>query len=135
MRIEIYQLDTSNTGPTGMAKVNEDINQRIDKLEKAGNQIVGEDFLPQTNAIRSLLLVSFEKGSKFSTKYSYKIFDSRNGYGVVNKLANEELLRIEKEGNEIIRTKLVPMRNDAFVQLLLVYKKVVVESEKKQVNM
>lgn len=123
MRADILQLDTSDTTPKGIERVNVAMSEQLEKLEKNGFNVLSEDFLPQMNAIRSLLLVMSEKKSVSPTKYVYRVFDSRNGFGIVNKLLAEEILKIEKEGNKIVRTKLVPMRNDAFVQLLLVAKK------------
>ena len=121
-RIELKQLDVSNTNQEGRKSVEDDLNSFIKSFEDNGYQIVGEDFMPQLNGVRAIVNIYFEKrASVVSTKYLYAILDSRNGYGVTSKMVNEEVLKLKKDGNKIVRKLFVPMRNDAFVQLLLAY--------------
>ena len=121
-RIEMKQLDVSNTNQEGRKSVEDDLNSFIKSFEDNGYQIVGEDFMPQLNGVRAIVNIYFEKrASVVSTKYLYAILDSRNGYGVTSKMVNEEVLKLKKDGNKIVRKLFVPMRNDAFVQLLLAY--------------
>ena len=121
MKFHIAQLDTSDISPRGATRVEEELNALAEKFEVSGNVIVGEDFMPQQNAIRSLMILKYEKGNPDHTRYSFQIFDSRNGYGVVDKVLNQRVLEIERDGKKVIRSLLVPMRNDAFVQILLAY--------------
>lgn len=122
MKFRILQLDTSSTTPDRTVLVQDDLNKFAKKAEASGYKIFAEDFLPQLNSVRSLMMVAIDKEKgEAGARYSYFVFDSRNGFGLVDKLIAEKTIDIEKSGREIVRCKLVPMRNDAFVQLLLVH--------------
>ena len=121
MRFHIAQLDTSDISPRGATRVEEELNALAEKFEAGGNVIVGEDFMPQQNSIRSLMVLKYEQGNPNHTRYSFQFFDSRNGYGVVDKLLNQRVLEIERDNKKVVRSLLVPMRNDAFTQILLAY--------------
>lgn len=121
-RIELKQLDVSSTNKEGMERVEEDLNSFVKKFEGGGLQVIGEDVMPQTNNIRAIACIYFEERKNIiPTMYKYLILDSRNGHNIVGRLLNEEVLKLKKDGNKIIRKLFVPLRNDAFVQLLLVY--------------
>jgi len=122
MKFRIKQLDTSDASPRGANNIEKELNQLAENLEKEGCTIVAEDFMPQVNAVRSILILSYEKKKADSARYSYQILDSRNGFGIVDKMLNERVLELEKDGAEVIRCDLIPMKNDAFVQFLMYYK-------------
>ncbi len=61
MRFFVKQLDTTNRNKTGAEKVEKDLNNSVNKIEKDENFIVGEDFMPQQNAVRSILLLKYKK--------------------------------------------------------------------------
>lgn len=136
MKFRIKQLDTTNTSPKGAEEVSKDINGLVEALEKDGYAIIGEDFMPQQNNVRSLLMVYYEKAlsniPKNPVRYSYLIMDSRNSYGVVEKIANERALQLEKDGKEIIRCRLVPMLNAMYTQLLITYRNLEPKQEVKK---
>ncbi len=129
MRFKIAQLDTSSTNARGVEKIEGELNGLVEKIEKSGNVILGEHFMPQKNAIRSLLILEYEKAKELlkgeeaigPARYTYQILDSRNGYGIVDRLLNEKVIALEKAGRKVIRSQLIPMMNDAFVQMLLVH--------------
>ena len=121
-RIEIKQLDTSRTTREGIKIVEEDLNGFVERLEKGGFLIIDEEFLPQTNAIRTLLKLTLEKSTNpLPTRYAYMICDSRNGHDIAAKEINTKIIELKKN-NTILREFLVPMRNDAFVQELICYR-------------
>jgi len=132
MRFFVKQLDTTNRNKTGAEKVEKDLNDSVNKIEKDENFIVGEDFMPQQNAVRSILLLKYKKGKPKGTKYSFLILDSRNSYDVVGKMLNAEVLALEKKGREIVRGLLVPMKNDGFTQLLLAHESKIGYTDDKQ---
>ena len=121
-RIELKQLDVSSTDKEGRERVEEDLNSFVKKFEDGGLQVIGEDVMPQMNNIRAIANIYFEKRKNVvPTRYRYLVLDSRNGHNIVGRLLNEEVLKLKKDGNKIVRKLFIPMRNDAFVQLLLVY--------------
>ena len=107
---------------SGVKRIEGELNGLIEKIEKSGGAVVGEHFMPQQNAVRSILVLEYEEDCpNANERYSYKILDSRNGYGVVDKILNEFVLNLEKEGRKVVRSQIIPMKNDAFVQMLLVH--------------
>ena len=120
-KIEVVQLDVSSNSQETIRKVEEDLNTVAEAHERNGYQVIGEDLVPQRNAIRAIANMYFEKrDSVVPTRYCYAILDSRNGFGVVGKMLNEKLLEEKKKENKIIRKLMAPQTNDAFYNLLLV---------------
>ena len=121
-RIELKQLDVSTNSKEGKENLEKDLNSFIKGFEDSGLEVFGEDFLPELNGTRAIMNIYFkESNNVMPTKYSYIVVDSRNGHGVASRLINEELLKLKKEGNIIIRKLSIPKRNAAFSQILLVY--------------
>ena len=121
MRFFLKQLDTTQANRDGAEKVKNDLNESVRKIEGDGNVVVGEDFMPQQNNIRSILLLKYEKGKSEGLKYSFLILDSRNGYDVAGKMLNAETISLEKNGRDVIRATLVPMKNDMYTQLIIAH--------------
>lgn len=121
MRVKFIQLDLSDTRPDALKRIETEMDKIAQELENSGFQIQSETIIPQQNNIRGILKIVYEKISKpQKTRYAYMIGDSRNGHDVLGKIVNAKLIELEKE-NDCLRSLTIPMKNDMYVQELLVY--------------
>jgi len=121
MRVELIQIDTRDTNKKNVDEVEKALNDVSEKAERNGFFVVNEQLFPETTSVKNYFMFTYEKGEKLGLRYKFLVFDVRGSMTVVNNELNAEILRLEKEGKQIVRSTIMPQKNTAFVQILLAH--------------
>jgi len=121
MRVELIQIDTRDTNIKNVDEVERTLNAVSEKAEKNGYVVVNEQLFPETTSVKNYFMFTYEKGEKTGLKYKFLVFDVRGSMTVVNNELTAEILKLEKDDRQIIRSCIMPQKNTAFVQILFAH--------------
>jgi hypothetical protein len=121
VRFELVQIDSRDVTKKASVEVEKTLNTMSDKLEKNGFVVTGEFVAPESTGVKNYFLFAYEKGNPMGIQYKFLVFDVREGPKTANAELNGEIVKLEKEGRDILRYYFMPMKNSAFTQILLVH--------------
>ena len=121
MKIELIQIDTRDTNKKNVDEVEKVLNAVSEKVEKNGYIVVNEQLFPETTSVKNYFMFTYEKGEKTGLKYKFLVSDVRGSMTVVNNELNAEIIKLEKDDRQIVRSTIMPQKNTAFAQILLAH--------------
>ena len=135
LRTKHIKVDTRDTHKEACMIVEESLNEHSRKIYSMGGMIVGEEIYPSSNSTKSFFTLRYDIEPKVKqlVQYKYNVYNIIDvADSAISNMENEEIINLEKKGNDVLRLMHFPKLNTAYTQLLIAYVKKEVEKNEQK---